>query len=177
MSEDTLTFDPPEVAIRRVVTQRKPNTVDAHVGFRMRERRTQLGFSQERLGELLGVTFQQVQKYERGVNRMGASRLYHVSRVLGVPVQYFFQSMPDETVATVSGFAEENGDEALSHGSLLDLLSTREGVALNQAFAQIPDPQVRKRIGDLVRSIALAMADGKSIAVEAELAEAHSRRR
>lgn len=177
MSEDALTFDAPEGAIRRVVTQRRPNTVDAHVGFRMRERRTQLGYSQERLGEMLGVTFQQVQKYERGVNRMGASRLYHVSRVLGVPVQYFFQSMPDETAASMTGFAEETVDGTMSHGSLLDLLSTREGVALNQAFAQIPDPQVRKRIGDLVRSIAGAMADGKPIAIEPELAETDSRRR
>lgn len=169
MSEDALTLDAPEDAVRRVVTQRRPNTVDAHVGFRMRERRNQLGFSQERLGELLGVTFQQVQKYERGVNRMGASRLYHVSRVLGVPVQYFFQGMPDETAAVAGGFAEEPGNGSLSHSSLLDLLSTREGVALNQAFAQITDGEVRKRIGELVRSIAHAMADGTHIANGAKI--------
>ena len=77
----------------------KPNPIDVHVGNRVRLRRTRLGMSQERLGEALGLTFQQVQKYERGANRVGASRLYDLSRVLEVPVSYFFDDMDDEVMA------------------------------------------------------------------------------
>ncbi len=94
--------------------EHRPSPIDVHVGSRVRLRRTLLGMSQERLGEALGLTFQQVQKYERGVNRIGASRLFDLSRVLDVPISFFFDDMPGQVGGSqgfarrVSGFAEES---------------------------------------------------------------------
>lgn len=129
---------------------RRPNPVDAHVGTRVRLRRMLLGMSQEKLGEHLGLTFQQVQKYEKGVNRIGASRLFDLSRVLGVPVQFFYDEAPAGLVDAplAPGFAERP-DETY----VVDFLSTREGLELNKAFVKISDARVRRAIVDLVRSL------------------------
>jgi transcriptional regulator with XRE-family HTH domain len=131
-------------------SSRRPNPMDAHVGTRVRLRRMLLGMSQEKLGEHLGLTFQQVQKYEKGVNRIGASRLFDLSRVLGVPVQFFYDEAPADVSGTPApaGFAEQP-DESY----VVEFLSTREGLELNKAFVKIADAKVRRSIVELVRSL------------------------
>ena len=131
-------------------TGRKPNPVDVHVGSRVRYRRMIIGMSQEKLGEKMNLTFQQIQKYEKGTNRIGASRLFQLSKILEVPVGYFFEdafasSAPSNSVAGM----HEPPQEAL----LLDFLNSREGLDLNRAFAKIHDPKVRRRVIDLVRAL------------------------
>jgi transcriptional regulator with XRE-family HTH domain len=129
---------------------RKPNPIDAHVGSRVRLRRMLLGMSQEKLGEHLGLTFQQVQKYEKGVNRIGASRLFDLSRVLGVPVQFFYDEAPgDFDGMAAPGFAEQRPAES----TVVEFLSTREGLELNKAFVKITDSRVRRSVVELVRSL------------------------
>lgn len=127
--------------------KKKPNPIDIHVGGRIRLRRNMQGMSQEKLGEQLGITFQQIQKYEKGTNRVGASRLQEISSILTVPVAYFFEDAPGST--PTSGFAEDNQTDYV-----VDFLSSSEGLSLNRAFARIQDPKVRRRIIDLVRSLA-----------------------
>lgn len=131
---------------------RRANTVDGHVGARVRLRRMLLGMSQEKLGESLGLTFQQVQKYEKGVNRIGASRLFDLAHVLGVPVQFFYDEI-DTTdhhqVSQMAGFAERPADTYV-----VDFLGSREGLELNKAFVRITDQKVRRSVIDLVRSLA-----------------------
>ena len=127
---------------------KKPNPVDIHVGSRVRLRRMLLGMSQERLGNARGLTFQQVQKYEKGVNRIGASRLFHISRILDVPVQFFFEEAPQTDGAAVAGMAEPE-----SETFILEFLNSREGLELNRAFVKIGDPKVRKSVVDLVRAL------------------------
>jgi transcriptional regulator with XRE-family HTH domain len=129
---------------------RKPNPIDAHVGTRVRLRRMLLGMSQEKLGEHLGLTFQQVQKYEKGVNRIGASRLFDLARVLGVPIQFFYDEAPSEISDALpqAGFAERPAESYV-----VEFLSTREGLELNKAFVKIADPKVRRSVVDLVRSL------------------------
>ncbi len=127
---------------------KKPNPVDTHVGSRVRLRRMLLGMSQERLGNAMGLTFQQVQKYEKGVNRIGASRLFHISRILDVPVQFFFEEAPQTDGAAVAGMAEPE-----SETFILEFLNSREGLELNRAFVKIGDPKVRKSVVDLVRAL------------------------
>lgn len=125
-----------------------PNPIDKHVGARVRMRRLMVGMSQGKLGDALDVTFQQVQKYEKGANRIGASRLQQLARVLEVPPSFFFEGAPaGDGVAT--GFAEPD-----SSAYMVDFLSTNEGLQLNRAFAAIKDPKVRKKILDLVQSLA-----------------------
>lgn len=124
---------------------REANQIDEHVGSRVRLRRQLLKMSQEKLGEELGVTFQQVQKYERGSNRIGASRLWSLSHVLDVPVTFFF----DGLAASESGMAESDQSPIV-----YDFIQSPDGVALAQAFSQITDPKVRRRILDLVRTLA-----------------------
>jgi transcriptional regulator with XRE-family HTH domain len=124
-----------------------PNPIDKHVGARVRMRRLMVGMSQGKLGEALDVTFQQVQKYEKGANRIGASRLQQLARVLEVPPAFFFDGAPSGD-GTSAGFAESNGS---SHS--VDFVLTSEGLQLNRAFAAIRDPKVRKRILDLVESL------------------------
>lgn len=130
---------------------RRPNPVDVHVGSRVRLRRMILGMSQEKLGEHLGLTFQQVQKYEKGVNRIGASRLFDLAQVLGVPVQFFYEEAPagNSSAHAAAGFAERPAESYV-----VDFLSTKDGLELNKAFMRITDPRVRKSIVDLVRSLA-----------------------
>jgi transcriptional regulator with XRE-family HTH domain len=133
----------------------RPSPIDVHVGSRIRLRRTLLGMSQERLGEALGLTFQQVQKYERGVNRVGASRLFDLSRVLDVPISFFFDDMPDSLTASFGvppgrrsvGFIEP-GD-----GFGDDTLNRRETLELVRAYYRITDPALRKRVFDLIKSM------------------------
>jgi transcriptional regulator with XRE-family HTH domain len=137
---------------------RRPNPIDVHVGSRVRLRRMLLGISQEKLGERLGLTFQQVQKYEKGVNRIGASRLFDLSTVLGVPIQFFYEAAPaaEARVQPATGFAEAPADS-----NILEFLSTREGLELNKAFSRIQDAKTRRAILDLAR--ALAGLDGEPL--------------
>ncbi|MFW2391748.1 MAG: helix-turn-helix domain-containing protein [Alphaproteobacteria bacterium] len=128
---------------------KKPNPVDTHVGSRVRLRRMLLGMSQERLGESMGLTFQQVQKYEKGVNRVGASRLFQISKILDVPVQFFFEDAPH-----VDGAGQPAGSsEPDSETFILEFLNSREGLELNRAFVKISDAKVRKSVVDLVRAL------------------------
>ena len=127
---------------------KKPNPVDTHVGSRVRLRRMLLGMSQEKLGDAMGLTFQQVQKYEKGVNRISASRLFHISRILDVPVQFFFEEAPQLNGPAVAGMAEPK-----SQTFILEFLNSREGLELNRAFVKIGDAKVRKSVVDLVRAL------------------------
>jgi transcriptional regulator with XRE-family HTH domain len=131
-------------------TRGKPTHVDVHVGKRVRERRSLLGFSQEKLGNSLDLTFQQVQKYERGANRVGAGRLYQLAQALEVPVNYFFEELPegDGSDAVSSANSETTKDDASS-----DPLSRRETLTLVRAYYGIEDASVRRRVLDLVRSM------------------------
>lgn len=130
-------------------TKPKPNPIDIHVGTRVRLRRTMLGLSQEKLGDSLGITFQQIQKYEKGSNRIGASRLQKLSEILKTPISFFFEDAPSSEKTMVDGLSEAD-----SPNYLVDFLSTSEGLQLNKAFANIKDPKVRKKIIDLVCSLA-----------------------
>ena len=133
----------------------KPNPIDAHVGARVRLRRTLLGMSQEKLGEAIGLTFQQVQKYERGANRIGASRLFDLSRVLEVPVSYFFDEMSD-TAAQQSPRMMVTGApfEEIEVDVGTDPMTKRETLELVRAYYRIIDPTVRKRLFELAKSLA-----------------------
>ena len=129
---------------------RRPNPVDIHVGSRVRLRRMILGMSQEKLGESLGLTFQQIQKYEKGVNRIGASRLFDLAQVLRVPVQFFYDEAPSVSNSAMlpTGMAERPAESYAA-----EFLGSRDGLELNKAFARISDPRVRRSIVDLVRAI------------------------
>ncbi|NIY74981.1 helix-turn-helix domain-containing protein [Thalassospira sp. HF15] len=135
-----------------------PNPVDIHVGARVRLRRTLLGMSQEKLGEAIGLTFQQVQKYERGANRVGASRLYDLSRVLDVPVSFFFDDMPDEISSKSVHERREMSESPDPFDN--DPMNRRETLELVRAYYRITDPNQRKKIFELVKSMgALQAAD------------------
>jgi transcriptional regulator with XRE-family HTH domain len=128
-----------------------PNPVDIHVGARVRLRRTLLGMSQEKLGEAIGLTFQQVQKYERGANRVGASRLYDLSRVLDVPVSFFFDDMPDEISSKSVHERREMSESPDPFDN--DPMNRRETLELVRAYYRITDPNQRKKIFELVKSM------------------------
>jgi transcriptional regulator with XRE-family HTH domain len=130
---------------------RRPNPIDIHVGSRVRLRRMLIGMSQEKLGEKLGLTFQQIQKYEKGINRIGASRLFDLAQVLGVPVQFFYEEAPcaDPQPFLGSGFGA-----TLTESSIVEFLRSRDGLELNRAFVRISDAKARRAIVDLVRSLA-----------------------
>ena len=132
------------------MAKKAPNPIDKHVGSRVRMRRMMLSMSQEKLGDALGLTFQQVQKYEKGTNRIGASRLQQLARVLEVPPAFFFEGAP----------SADPGKPLLAEPAasayVVDFLSTSEGLQLNRAFAQIRDPKVRKRVLDLVAALSTA---------------------
>jgi len=134
----------------------KPNPIDVHVGARVRLRRTLLGMSQEKLGEAIGLTFQQVQKYERGANRVGASRLYDLSRVLDLPVSYFFEELGSEVASAAQARLGGGVEEAPSPAYDADPLMRRETLELVRAYYRIADPQVRRRLFDLTKAIANA---------------------
>ena len=132
-----------------MANKKQPNPIDIHVGSRVRLRRMMLGMSQEKLGEQLGITFQQIQKYEKGTNRIGASRLQHIARVLSVPISFFFEDAPAPPTGDSTGF-----EESSSTSYVVDFLSSSEGIQLNKAFVRIKDAQQRRRIIDLVRAMA-----------------------
>lgn len=127
-----------------------PNPIDAYVGSRVRTRRLMLGMSQERLAEQIGVTFQQVQKYEKGTNRIGASRLQAIANVLAVPVAFFFQQDNTQPLNT-DGLGAINGLEDLS-----EFLTSKEGLSLNKAFMKINDPGIRQSVLTLIKSLSNA---------------------
>jgi transcriptional regulator with XRE-family HTH domain len=134
----------------------KPSPIDVHVGSRIRLRRTLLGMSQERLGEALGLTFQQVQKYERGANRVGASRLFDLARVLDVPISFFFDDMPEPLATTYGSPAARRalGFAEAQEGFGDDTMSRRETLELVRAYYRITDSAVRKRVFELIKSLA-----------------------
>jgi transcriptional regulator with XRE-family HTH domain len=131
------------------MAKKAPNPIDKHVGSRVRMRRMMLSMSQEKLGDALGLTFQQVQKYEKGTNRIGASRLQQISTILQVPVAFFFEGAPEVPGSRAQGFKE-----APSPSYVSDFLATSDGLALTKAFMLITDTKLRRRIVDLVQQIA-----------------------
>jgi transcriptional regulator with XRE-family HTH domain len=133
------------------MTKKAPNPIDKHVGSRVRMRRMMLGMSQEKLGDALTLTFQQVQKYEKGTNRIGASRLQQISHILQVPVAFFFEGAPQHTDSNTMANPME---PAPSPTYVSDFLATSDGLSLTKAFMRIPDPKLRRRIVDLVQQIA-----------------------
>lgn len=120
------------------------NPIDIQVGNRVRIRRMLIGMSQERLGDLLGLTFQQVQKYEKGLNRVGAGRLFEVSRILNVPIDFFYEGVRTKL----------DPGELESLTPVMEFISSGEGRQLSLAFMKIKDTKVRKRVLDLVKSLA-----------------------
>jgi transcriptional regulator with XRE-family HTH domain len=129
------------------MVKKAPNPIDRHVGGRVRMRRMMMGMSQEKLGNALSLTFQQVQKYEKGTNRIGASRLQQISDTLQVPVAFFFEGAP-------SPAGQPSGSREVSSPAYVhDFLATSEGLALCKAFVQIKDGKLRRRIVDLVEAI------------------------
>jgi transcriptional regulator with XRE-family HTH domain len=124
------------------MAKKSPNAGDRHVGMRIRMRRTVLGMSQERLGELLGITFQQVQKYEKGTNRIGTGRLINIAEALNAPITYFFE-----------GYTNVASDDN-AEGDLSQIMTTREGLALARAFAQMTDPTIRQSFVNMAEAIA-----------------------
>jgi transcriptional regulator with XRE-family HTH domain len=155
--------DPADPTPDRAEKDSRASPIDVHVGSRIRLRRTLMGLSQERLGEALGLTFQQVQKYERGINRVGASRLYDLSRALDVPISFFFDDMAEGTLGAFSpgpsglgarrsfGFADRQ--DAIT-APPDDSMGRRETLELVRAYYRITDPAVRKRLFELVKSLA-----------------------
>ena len=127
--------------------KKQANPIDVQVGNRVRIRRMLIGMSQERLGDLLGLTFQQVQKYEKGVNRIGAGRLFEVARILNVPVDFFYEGLAPIDQPSV------NSTEATAP-PVMEFVSSGEGLQLSLAFMKIKDTKVRKRVLDLVKSLA-----------------------
>jgi transcriptional regulator with XRE-family HTH domain len=134
--------------VEQAIVKRAPNPVDKHVGSRVRMRRIMLGMSQTKLGDGLGITFQQVQKYEKGTNRMGASRLQHISHILQIPVPFFFEGAPQLT-----GQFKGNG-EAPTPAYVSEFLASSDGLALSKAFMRIEEPSTRRRIVELVKELA-----------------------
>ncbi len=131
-----------------------PNPVDVHVGARLRQRRTLLGMSQTDLGDALGLTFQQVQKYERGMNRISASRLYDLARVLDVPIEHFFDDMP--TAVAASSPAQGGGKAKKPPSYEADPMAKRETLELVRAYYRIGEPQIRKRLYELTKTVGAA---------------------
>ena len=134
--------------------KKKPNPTDIHVGSRVRLRRNMLGMSQEKLGENLGITFQQIQKYGKGTNRVGASRLQAIANILGVPVAFFFEDLPGQETAGNRGFAED-----ASTAFAIEFCTSAEGLQLNRAFVRISDVKVRRKIIELVKTLSTEGAD------------------
>ncbi len=131
-----------------------PSPVDVHVGARLRVRRTLLGMSQTTLGDAIGLTFQQVQKYENGMNRISASRLFDLARVLDVPVEYFFDDMPAAVAA--SSPAQGGGKAKKPPSYEPDPIAKRETLELVRAYYKISNPQVRKRLFEVVKALGAA---------------------
>lgn len=131
-----------------------PNPVDVHVGQRVRQRRTLMGLSQEKLGEALGLTFQQVQKYERGANRIGASRLFDLATILDTDVNYFFEDMLPDVAAAAPSKQHGRPQDAEPVGPDPDPMAKRETLELVRAYYRIGNPQVRKRLFEMTKALA-----------------------
>ena len=129
--------------------ENSPNPIDVHVGSKVRLKRTMLGMSQEKLGDNLGITFQQVQKYEKGTNRISASRLFQLSTILNAPISFFYEGVTGDAGNASPGFAESGSSDYT-----MDILNDPETMQLHRAFSSVKDPKVRKRIVELVKSIA-----------------------
>ncbi|SRR5579872_6602789 len=129
------------------MAKKAPNPIDKHVGSRVRMRRMMLSMSQEKLGDALSLTFQQVQKYEKGTNRIGASRLQQIAQILQVPVSFFFEGAPH-------ALGHSGMSEAPSPAYVADFLATSDGLSLTKAFMRIKSSKLRRRIVDLVEHIA-----------------------
>ncbi len=141
---------------RKITRRRVPGVadpVDVHVGSRVRLRRTLLGLSQEKLGEAVGLTFQQIQKYERGANRIGASRMYDLAHVLDVPVAFFFEEIPDEIKKRDDTPQDSLGIHTLEEADK-DPLTRRETLELVRAYYKVGSSAVRKRVFELIKSLA-----------------------
>ncbi len=149
----------PRKSSGRMASKGFPNPIDVHVGQRVRQRRTLLGMSQEKLAEAIGLTFQQVQKYERGANRVGSSRLFDLARVLDVPISYFFEDM-EANVAAKSPSRLMGVSEAKlqPYSAEPDPLAKRETLELVRAYYKIGEPRVRKRIFELTKALARVSA-------------------
>jgi transcriptional regulator with XRE-family HTH domain len=132
--------------------ERAANAIDRKLGQRVRSRRLEIGMSQERLAELLGVTFQQVQKYEKGVNRIAASRLHDISSALDMPVARFFEGLTGRVASGVSESSKDYIDDALA---------TPEGMQLMALFASIKSQKVRRRVVELVKALTEEASEGK----------------
>jgi len=156
MAQNLNTVPPPRKApVRRRPKLDRPNPIDVHVGARVRLRRTLLGLSQEKLGEAIGLTFQQVQKYERGANRIGASRLWELSGVLDVPVQFFFGEMSQDTVAAMRQIQQSHGLVPPPAAAFeAEPMARRETLELVRAYYRITDSAVRRRLFELAKSLA-----------------------
>jgi transcriptional regulator with XRE-family HTH domain len=141
--------------VNKQTSRRGPHPIDVHVGFRVRLRRNLLGMSQEKLGRAIGLTFQQIQKYERGVNRVGASRLFHLGLALDVPVSFFFEDLSAE--AAGGGRRRARGlAEAPATALEPDSLSKRETVDLIRAYYRVTDAKLRKRVLELLKALGKA---------------------
>ncbi len=138
-----LTTNEPRLRRRKTIAEDGPDPVDVHVGQRLRQRRTLLGMSQEKLAKAFGVSFQQVQKYERGANRISASRLHLLTRILDVPITYFFEGLPNVEHEPTMVPETEGGDR----------MASRETLELVRAYYRISSPAVRKRLVDLARAL------------------------
>lgn len=135
--------------------KKSPNPTDKHVGARVRMRRMMLGLSQEKLAAGLGLTFQQVQKYEKGTNRIGASRLQQIAGVLQVPVSFFFEGQPHACEVQFTASADE-------HHAITGFLTTADGIAIARAFGRIHDPKLKRAIAHMVEQIVEAAAAAAS---------------
>ncbi len=133
--------------------KKNPNPVDVYVGQRLRMRRMLMGMSQSKLGEQINLTFQQVQKYEKGTNRIGASRLFEFSKVLDVPVQYFFENI--DVPSSLSGITSLCEKETNEKHDVIDYVNTAEGLKLNRAICAITDVDMRRKIINLIVNISL----------------------
>ncbi len=137
--------------------ERSPNPIDVHVGLQVRLRRKELKISQEKLAEALGLTFQQVQKYERGANRISASKLYEIARALHVPIGWFFEGLSDPMADADPG---RGGEKPFAHS----FLTTQEGIALANLFPQVTQRRVRQRLVDLVKAMVEDETQAEAIA-------------
>ena len=145
----------------KLEADRVPNPIDVHVGLQVRLRRKELKISQEKLAETIGLTFQQVQKYERGTNRISASKLYEIARTLRVSIAWFFEGLSDPKDGRVQGEAEPGGPPFAQA-----FLMTSEGIDLANLFPRIEHPRVRRKLVELVRS--LADCSDEEVSEEAE---------
>ena len=138
------------------------NAVDMHVGKRVRLRRTLLGMSQEQLGASLNITFQQVQKYERGANRISASRLWDISQILDAQISYFFDDMTDDTMRSSPRRVSRGENIDFDDENVRDPMARRETLELVRTYYSIEKPKVRKRIAEMVKSIAATINEKRS---------------